>query len=195
MARQGICTPMMIMAKASPQSLRKARGGPPKNRHREAILTQLTQPLSSHARPLTRTRTTYRYLMFCLSSSAGSIGTSLASQSSHLNNAFFFCLRTRIFYFAIFLEEPSFSHSFLDVRAYCRESTASTAQRSQPCTKQQSKHVPIIARQRKRADRVGESREPVCRRAFIQLAVFSKRTEKSKSARRTKSIQPLTKQL
>ena len=121
---------MMIMAKASPQSLRKARGGPPKNRHREAILTQLTQPLSSHARPLTRTRTTYRYLMFCLSSSAGSIGTSLASQSSHLNNAFFFCLRARIFYFAIFLEEPSFSHSFLDVRAYCRESTASTAQRT-----------------------------------------------------------------
>ena len=32
----------------------------------------------------------------------------------------------------------------------------------------------------------GESREPACRRPFVQVAVFSKRTKKSKSARPTK---------
>ena len=36
-------------------------------------------------------------------------------------------------------------------------------------------HVPIRTRQRHQADRVGESRQPACRRAFIQLAVRSKR--------------------
>ena len=35
----------------------------------------------------------------------------------------------------------------------------STAQRNQPCTKQRSNYVPIRARQRKQADRVGESQQ------------------------------------
>ena len=47
-------------------------------------------------------------------------------------------------------------------------------------------YVPIRARQRKQVDRVGESREPACRRAVLQLAVFSKRTKKSKYVRPTK---------
>ena len=37
----------------------------------------------------------------------------------------------------------------------------STAQCNQPCTKQQTKYVPIRARQRKQADRVGESQHVV----------------------------------
>ena len=46
----------------------------------------------------------------------------------------------------------------------------STAQRNQPCTKQQSKDVPIRAPQPKHAYRAGESLEPACRaKAFIQL--------------------------
>ena len=55
------------------------------------------------------------------------------------------------------------------LRLSCRASTAvvpqakhNTAQRAQqPCTKQQIKYVPIRARQRKQADRVGESQQVV----------------------------------
>ena len=42
----------------------------------------------------------------------------------------------------------------------------SSAQHNQPCTKQQTKYVPIRARQRKQADRVGESQHVV--EHFIQ---------------------------
>ena len=38
-------------------------------------------------------------------------------------------------------------------------------------------------------------RDPLCRRAFIQIAVFSKRTKKSKSARPTKKYVPGTRVL
>ena len=43
----------------------------------------------------------------------------------------------------------------------------STAQRNQPCTKQQTKYVPIRARQHKQADK--SRREPACRRAIYSL--------------------------
>ena len=49
------------------------------------------------------------------------------------------------------------------------------AQQNQPSTKQQSKHVPIRARQHKHADRVGGSQHVV---EHLQLAVFSKRAVK-----------------
>ena len=62
----------------------------------------------------------------------------------------------------------------------------STAQRNQPCTKERSTYVPIRVRQRKQADRVGESQHVV---EHLQLAVFSKPTNKSKSVTR-KNIQP-----
>ena len=57
----------------------------------------------------------------------------------------------------------------------------STARRNPPCTKKQHiKYVPSRARQRKQAE---SWQGLACRRAFIQLAAFSKRTKKSKSAR------------
>ena len=48
--------------------------------------------------------------------------------------------------------------------------------------------MPIRARQRKLAVRVGESREPACRRAFVQLACVLTTNEKPKYARPTKLI-------
>ena len=126
-----------------------------------------------------------RLSYFCLSSSARYVGTSLGSESAHLNT--FYYLPASLFHFYL-LEDSSFSNfcsswAFsICLRAYCRRpSTASTAQRIQPCTKQHSKYVPIRARQRKQADRVDESREPACRRTsdIIQLAMFSKRRIKN----------------
>ena len=68
-----------------------------------------------------------------------------------------------------------------------KHSTAqhSTAQRSAVYPhKQQSKYAPIRARQSNHADRVGSSQHV---EAFIRLAVFSKRTKRSKSIRPTKN--------
>ena len=136
-----------------------------------------------------------RLSYFCLSSSARYVGTSLGSESAHLNT--FYYLPASLFHFYL-LEDSSFSNfcsswAFsICLRAYCRRpSTASTAQRIQPCTKQHSKYVPIRARQRKQADRVGSSQHvEVC----VQLAVFSKRTKKNEFARPTNMYnQPLTK--
>ena len=68
---------------------------------------------------------------------------------------------------------------FLYVRACCRESTASTAQhsavspaQSHNATTQASRHSWL---------------QPACRRTLMQLAVLSRRTKKSKSARPTKN--------
>ena len=61
----------------------------------------------------------------------------------------------------------------------------STAQCNQPCTKQHSKYAPMRVRQAGRQS----WREPACRRALKQFAVFSKRTKKSKySARPTQTF-------
>ena len=67
----------------------------------------------------------------------------------------------------------------------CREHSASTLH-------QAAKQVPADQGATTQAD--SGWREPACRRAFIQLAVFSNRTKKSKSARPTK-VYTLTKQL
>ena len=73
--------------------------------------------------------------------------------------------RRRAFRFDLFVFV--FERLFLYVRACCRRaSSANTAQHNTsqlnpPCTKQQSKYAPIRARQRKQADRVGESQRLV----------------------------------
>ena len=77
------------------------------------------------------------FLIF-VSSSTGSVGTSLASQSSHLKNASFFCLSASLFSSPFFFRRRAcFCHFFgfcwplfyTYVRACCcRASTASTAQ-------------------------------------------------------------------
>ena len=88
------------------------------------------------------------------------------------------------------------------VRACCRGSdiycgTASTAQpntaqRNQPCKKQQQiKYAPIRARQRKQADRVGASQHAV---EHLTARCVLKR-EEIKICPGYKSMQPLTKQL
>ena len=89
------------------------------------------------------------FLSFCLSSSAGSIGTSLASHISHLHNAFFYHLPASLFLVHCFSEEPSYYHYLfiflwvffvVDVE-HLLHRMHSTAQRSQPRTKQQSKYA------------------------------------------------------
>ena len=97
--------------------------------------------------------------------------------------------------FSFFLEkEPSSTFFFVLVaffiriiRACCRASTASTSQLSRA---QSSLHK---AETQARTDQSATTqasrqswRKPACRRAFIQFAVFSKRTKKSKIARPTK---------
>ena len=99
----------------------------------------------------------------------------LASQSSHLNNAssgesffvFSLCSRRAIFsqlFALVGLFSTMYEH-VVEHLQYCYSLTASTAQHStaqhrttqSPCTKPQSKYVPIRVRQRKQADGVGES--------------------------------------
>ena len=132
------------------------------------------------------------YLFLC--SSAGSVGTFLASQSSHLNNAFIYKYYLperalfRCFFFSV-LEEPSFPiFSFLSVffDTYIRRPASSDISTT-PSTRQhsagQSTRTSSKARTRrserdnasKQADRIGSSEHVVGRRAFMQLAVFAKR--------------------
>ena len=138
----------------------------------------------------------HRVSYCCVSSSAGSIGTSMGSQISHLNSAFFYYLPTSLFRFcfsflyrrrALFFPFLLFFFGFfLYVRACShRASTANTAQQDAISSAQSSKPkvVPIRALHRKQADSRPWS---ACRRAFLQLATFSKRMKKSKSARPTK---------
>ena len=72
--------------------------------------------------------------------------------------------------------------------AGCRPASTSaghsTAQRNQPCTKQRSTYVPIRARQRKQADRVGKSQHVV---ELLQLDMFSNPANKSKSVEAKKN--------
>ena len=73
------------------------------------------------------------------------------------------------------------------IRACCRRaSTASTTQHSASSAHQAAKQVRADQSATTQASR-RRLRRPECRRAFVQLAVFSKRTEKSKSARSTGS--------
>ena len=95
------------------------------------------------------------------------MGTSLASQSSHLNNALFYYLRRRAFLFFHSLEEEPFPPICCfcgPLKVICTSiwssssyRTLSTARCNPHYTKQQSKDVPTIARQPKQVDRVGES--------------------------------------
>ena len=63
----------------------------------------------------------------------------------------------------------------------------STAQRNQPCTKRHCQYVPIRARRRKQADRVGENREPACRRSSsTHTSGCVLKTKKSQSTPPTK---------
>ena len=57
----------------------------------------------------------YRLSYFCLSSSAGSTGNSLASQSSHLNKGFLYCntCGRAFFPFPFFFRRRAFSYQFL----------------------------------------------------------------------------------
>ena len=72
------------------------------------IATEYTVLYSCHFSSSMRIRiyvsvhTMQTLLIFCLSSSAGSIGTSLASQISRLNNAFFYFLPGKPFYLFLF---------------------------------------------------------------------------------------------
>ena len=91
-------------------------------------------------------RCRYRLSYICLCSSAGSTGTSLASQSSRLNNASFCCLPASIFSFCfIFFQKKSllfqnFALFFRDVRAHCpRASAANTSQQGAISSAQSSK--------------------------------------------------------
>ena len=129
-------------------------------------------------------RCRYRLSYFCLCSSAGSTGTSLASQNSRLNTASFCCLPASIFSFCfIFFQKKSLLFQNFALFSRCTSTLSSSicrkhsaARRNQPRTKQQSKYVTTRARQRKQADRVG-------RRALTQLAAFSRRTKTSKYSR------------
>ena len=133
-------------------------------------------------------RSALYFLISVLSSSVGSIGISLASQSSRLNNASFCYLPGSLFPLLLFFRRRALFFQFLFlwpppfffVRACCRRYIyrKHSAARSALCTQRQSKCVPTLRRQCEQAGRVGESREPACRRALVQLAVFSKRTEK-----------------
>ena len=58
-----------------------------------------------------------RDLIFFLSSSAGSVGTSLASQISHLNNAFLYYFAGEPFPFLITFPKQSLLPGFLSSRA------------------------------------------------------------------------------
>ena len=88
-----------------------------------------------------------------------------------MNNAFFYILLAgkRFFFFLSFFSKKSlFSPIFASVgffftyvRACCRASTASTAQRTQLCTKQQSKVMSIRARQRKHAEELPRAEDHV----------------------------------
>ena len=102
------------------------------------------------------------YIDLLLSSSAGSVGNYLASQSSHLNNAFFYCFHASLPFsscfrratFSFFLPlwaslSTMYAHVVEHPMLYC--STASTAQSSR--TKPQSKYAPIRTRQRKQANK------------------------------------------
>ena len=159
---------------------------------------------------------TYRLACFSLCSSAGSVGTSVASPSSHSSNALLYYLPSSLFRLCPIDSGPYVSvHSgtrskklnsssfykdlflfsffgyvfvglFLYVRECCRESAASTAQRT---AMESTLHK---AAKQVRAGQIATTqasrqnwREPACRRAFIQLVVLSKRTKKSKRARPT----------
>ena len=63
----------------------------------------------------------------------------------------------------------------------------STAQRNQPCTKQRSTHVPVRVRQRKQADRLGESKHIV---EHLQRVVFSNPAKKIDIRRGKKNRRP-----
>ena len=84
---------------------------------------------------------------FCLSSSAGSFGTYLASQGSYLNNAFLYYLPASLYSFSLCFRRATFPQFFAfvglflyHVPACCRSSARtivqyrkhSTAQRNQP---------------------------------------------------------------
>lgn len=104
----------------------------------------------------------------CLSSSQGSIGNSLAPQSSHLNNALFYYLPASRFRFSLFRRRAFLCHFFVFVGhvliavykhvvgEHLPQTSQITTQRNQPCARQQSKCVPIRARQRKQSDRDSE---------------------------------------
>ena len=86
-----------------------------------------------------------------------SIGTSLASQRSHSNDAFSYYLRES--HFSFFLKilfeicGPFFCIYEHVVAEHLPQAQHSTANRNQPCTKQQTKNVPITARRRNQAAR------------------------------------------
>ena len=116
--------------------------------------------------------------------SAGSIGTSLASQNSHLNSVFFSYLPTRLLLFF-----PSFFLFFCRpcqyVRACCPASTANTAHsKAEPALHKAANKVRAHQSATTQASRQSRQ-ELACRRAFIRLAAFSERTKNSKSARPT----------
>ena len=74
----------------------------------------------------------------------------------------------------------TYEHAVVEHLPQAQHSTAqhstaphSTAQRNQGCTKQQSKYMPIGARKRKQAGRVGESREPAWHRAYLHNLLCS----------------------
>ena len=110
------------------------------------------------------------------------------SSSYCLSPSFFsllFCFRISLFLFSHFFWCCG---AFFVHNTYCKSMSSSstrgehiTAQQHsstaahQPCTKQQVKYVPIRARQRKPANK--SWRQPASCRAFIELAVLSKRTK------------------
>ena len=106
------------------------------------------------------------FFRFC-SSSAGSMATSLASQSSHLKNAFLYCMPVSLFPFLFFFRRRAvFVHLFLwvfflYVGACCRgASTTSAAQCNQPCTKA-AKQERADQSATTQASRVGDSQHVV----------------------------------
>ena len=113
----------------------------------------------------------YRLSYFCLSSSAGSIGTSLASQSSILNNAFSYYLPANLvrFFSSFFWKRsllfPSFSFCglFLICTRMLSSSTSQHSKAQSPLHKTKQAHADQSATAQARWQ---SWRELACRRAF-----------------------------
>ena len=143
----------------------------------------------------------YKISYVCLLFSAGTIGTSLASQSSRLNNAFFYYLRARLFpvSFSLFLKKIGraflflffvlFLWAFFNTCTSCgrRASTVWRAQHSAISSAQSSEQSTCRSERdnASKKTRVGESSHVFEHFCYTARCVL--KTKKSKSARPMKT--------
>ena len=139
----------------------------------------------------------------CLSSSAGSIGTSLASQSSHFNNAFFYSPASLSPWFPLFFRRAFFSQTFVFVGLFligasmlscCRRASTPHTQHS----KAQSALHKAASTCRSARDNASKQRELA--RANMSSSIYTARcvlktNEEIEICPTKYTIQPPTKQL